>query len=116
MARIGWLHQLFESYLQNEEIDDDEDDDEEEKRKKAVRCHYPHNPASISKDKMRQLVEEVNPDMEDDEFESRFRRIDSDGSGVIEFDEFVGWIYTDDIAVVGSANRKMPIEELATAH
>merc|ERR1712151_826718 len=119
MARVAWLHQLFESYLQPEEAEEEqiqEESDEEAEGKQVVRCNYPENPASIKKGQMRDLISEVNPDLEEADFEARFRRIDHDGNGSIEFDEFVYWIHEDDIAVVGGAGRKMPIEELAVAH
>lgn len=107
MARMTWLHELFESYLVPEE--------DAPKDGPPPACGYPENPASIHKPQMRALVSEVNPNLTEAEFDARFRRIDEDGSGEIEFDEFVAWVHNDEIQVVGSA-RKMPTAELAQAY
>lgn len=56
---------------------------------------------------------ELQPDITPAEFEARFRRIDSDGSGHIEFDEFMAWVHGDDVAVVGSEVKKPSFEDLA---
>merc|ERR1711862_541437 len=67
----------------------------------------------ISKAQMRDLMNEVRPDMPQEEFDMRFRRIDEDGSGMIEFDEFVTWVREDEVRIVGASARKMSFEELA---
>jgi hypothetical protein len=79
-VRIEWLHEQFKEML-----DEGEED------------NYPTDPASLSKDKMRDLYQDLKPDMNDDEFEAQFEEIDEDGSGEIEFDEFIRWIYMEEI-------------------
>jgi len=107
MARMEWLHRLFESFL---EPDPD-------KPGVVPCCLYPECPAAIKKDQMRQLIMEVRPDMEDQEFESRFRRIDVDQSGMVEFDEFVTWVREDEVRVAGAApSQKMSFVELAQVY
>jgi len=108
MARLQWLHELFESYLIP--------DEDAPKDAPPPTCGYPDDPASLLKPQMRALVSEVNPNLTEAEFEARFRRIDEDGSGEIEFDEFVAWVHNDEIQVVGGGNRKMPLAELAQAY
>merc|ERR1712137_984772 len=101
MARMEWLYQLFESYLQG-----DEDS--------PVKYGYPDNPGSITKDQMRDLLKDLNPELTEPEFEARFLRIDEDGSGNIEFDEFAQWIHNDEVQVVGiTGGAKKSLEELA---
>merc|ERR1712125_177882 len=66
---------------------------------------------------MRDLMGEVRPEMEEPEFAAKFKRIDSDGSNVIEFDEFVIWVREDEIHISGGANEhRMTFEELAHHH
>ncbi|CAE8662617.1 unnamed protein product, partial [Polarella glacialis] len=76
-------------------------------------CLYPEFPAAIGKKQMFALMSEVQPGLSMPEFEARFRRIDNDGSGMIEFDEFVTWVRDDEVQVVGVSSRKMTFEELA---
>jgi len=106
MARIEWLHQLFASYLDPDPARPDE----------VPVDNYPDDPASIGKQRMRELVMEVQPDLGDSEFEARFMRIDSDGTGQVEFDEFVMWMQQDEIRVTGDDVKKMTFEELASSH
>jgi len=107
MARITWLHELFEEYLAEEDAPGEGP---------PPRCGYPERPASIRKAQMRALVSDVNPNLTEAEFEARFRRIDGDGSGEIEFDEFVAWVHNDEIQVVGPSSRKLSPAELAQAY
>mmetsp|Transcript_52826 Transcript_52826/g.123584 ORF Transcript_52826/g.123584 Transcript_52826/m.123584 type:complete len:741 (+) Transcript_52826:52-2274(+) len=100
MARMQWLHALFETFLPHESGSD-----------VHPTCRYPDNPAAIPKTAMRELIREIHPHLTDSEFEARFARIDSDGSGVIEFDEFVNWVREDEVHVVGG--QKMTFEELS---
>jgi Ca2+-binding EF-hand superfamily protein len=103
MARMEWLHQLFESYLQSDE-----------EGAPIVVCNYPSDSGILSKDQMRSLLSEMNPDLTEPEFEARFNRIDEDGSGEIEFDEFVNWVCEDEVDVVGfSGGEKRSFQELA---
>lgn len=107
MSRMEWLHRLFESFL------------EPDPKNPGVPpvCLYPDAPASIKKDHMRALMKELRPTMEEVEFEARFRRIDSDGSNQIEFDEFVMWVREDEVRVAGAgAMEKMTFEELAVVY
>jgi len=106
LERIKWLHQLFESYLGPDPNNPDE----------SLVDDYPDNPAFIDKETMMKLTKEVQPDLGISEFEARFQRIDRDGSGKIEFDEFVTWIHADEVRVMGDLNKKMSFEELAAAH
>lgn len=103
LARLQWLHELFEGFLQT-------DDGE------PVFCNYPEDPATLNKAQMKTLIEEVKPDISDAEFEARFNRIDEDGSGLIEFDEFAIWVRQDEVRIVGASARKMDFEELAALH
>jgi PAS domain-containing protein len=99
LSRIDWLHQVFESFLD------------------GGTCLYPDVPGYITKDQMRKLVLAVNTDLSDGEFEARFKRIDEDGSGMIEFDEFVQWTHADDVKVGGDGEApKMTFEELAVEY
>jgi Ca2+-binding EF-hand superfamily protein len=106
LERIKWLHQLFESYLGPDPNNPDE----------LLVDNYPDDPAFIDKETMMKLAMEVQPDLGISEFEARFQRIDRDGSGQVEFDEFVAWIHSDEIRVMGDLNKKMTFEELAAAH
>jgi len=109
MARIDWLHQLFESFLPPDPNAGPNDP--------PPCCLYPDCPAAIPKAQMKNLISEMKPDLTEAEFEMRFSRIDEDGSGMVEFDEFVQWIYTDDVKVAGSAGgAKMSFDELADMH
>lgn len=74
MIRLNWLHEQFIALL-----DDGVDD-------------YPDNPSALSKDQMMDLIEQLQPDITPEEFEIKFAQVDSDGSGQIEFDEFVEWM------------------------
>merc|ERR1719335_445860 len=95
------MYQLFESYLYG----DGED---------TTKYSYPDNPGSITKEQMRDILREMNPELTDPEFEARFLRIDEDGSGTIEFDEFAGWVHDDEVQVVGiTGGEKRSVEELA---
>merc|ERR1719326_100276 len=94
------MHQLFEGFLQT-------DDGE------PMFCNYPAEPGVLNKDQMKNLMAEVKPDMTDEEFEARFQRIDEDGSGEIEFDEFAIWVRQDEVRIVGVSSRKLSLQELA---
>jgi Ca2+-binding EF-hand superfamily protein len=101
MARMEWLYNLFESYLNG--------DGEE-----GSKYSYPDNPGSITKDHMREILREMNPDLTDPEFEARFLRIDEDGSGTVEFDEFAMWVHDDEVDVVGiTLGENRGVEQLA---
>jgi Ca2+-binding EF-hand superfamily protein len=103
VARLNWLHALFEGFLATE---DDEGP--------APTCGYPENPASLSKEQMRGLMMELKPDLTNPEFEAHFRRVDEDGSGLVEFDEFVTWLCENEINITGvKGSRKMTFVELA---
>lgn len=102
-ARMDWLYDLFESYVQKEDV--------EEMTKLPQK--YPEHSLALTKDQMRPMIEEMKPDITPAEFEARFHRIDEDGSGEIEFDEFVTWIHEDEVHV---KQCKMTMEELAVAH
>jgi len=107
MSRIEWLHRLFESFLERDKNNPDE----------VPVCLYPEAPAALSKNKMRNLMKELRPDMEEVEFEMRFRRIDVDMSNEVEFDEFVIWVREDEVRVAGAAPlQKMSFEELAVVY
>jgi len=100
--RLGFFHDLFESFLPANEDGSN------------ATCDYPENPAVIDKKTMFLLLKQVQPTLNEAEFEARFRRLDGDSSGKIEFDEFVKWVYDDEVEVVGSAEKvKRTFEELA---
>jgi Ca2+-binding EF-hand superfamily protein len=103
MSRLQWLHQLFEGFLVPNADGSQQT------------CNYPEHPAFLLKDHFRDLMTEVNPDLTEDDFAARFQRIDSDGSGMIEFDEFVVWVREDEVRVVGSS-KKLSFPELADIH
>jgi len=107
MSRLDWLHKLFESYLQP---------DSDDPNAPAPCCLYPECPASLDKEQMRTLVTEVEPNLSRAEFEARFTRIDKDGSGMIEFDEFAMWIHSSEIRIAGNAACKMTFEEIANRY
>jgi Ca2+-binding EF-hand superfamily protein len=104
LSRMDWLHRLFESYLEGDGVS-------------KPRCYYPEKPAAITKAQMRPLMVGLRPDMEDEEFAARFKRIDRDSSGNVEFDEFVTWVREDEVRV-GGANplQRMSYEELAIVY
>jgi Ca2+-binding EF-hand superfamily protein len=106
VARLKWLHTLFEGFLVNE--DDPEGP--------PPKCGYPDDPASLTKEQMKGLILELNPKTTDPEFESHYRRIDIDGGGAVEFDEFVVWLSENQINLTGQTSRKMTIAELAGFH
>jgi len=102
MARMNWLHRLFESYLG------------EDSAGEARICGYPEDPASLTVEQMRGIMSDVRPDMGEAEFLSRFQRIDQDGSGLVEFDEFVCWLVDDEVSVGGGKVKShLPCHELA---
>eukprot|EP00931_Biecheleriopsis_adriatica_P079762 TRINITY_DN53104_c0_g1_i1.p1 TRINITY_DN53104_c0_g1~~TRINITY_DN53104_c0_g1_i1.p1 ORF type:complete len:739 (-),score=206.98 TRINITY_DN53104_c0_g1_i1:152-2368(-) len=99
-GRLNFFHDLFESFLPPQEDGT------------PGACLYPQCPASIDKKTMFRLVAEVQHAMGEAEFEARFRRIDKDNSGLIEFDEFVQWIHDDEVQLV-DATQKPTFDELA---
>ena len=54
---------------------------------------------ALSKGEMRDLYADIKPDMTDEDFETSFVEIDKDGSGEIEFDEFVFWLFLEEVAL-----------------
>merc|ERR1719473_310073 len=58
---------------------------------------YPANPSALDYEMMRELYGDLKPDITDEEFAAQFKAIDTDGSGEIEFDEFVKWISEEEI-------------------
>lgn len=96
-VRIEWLHEQFKAML-----DEGEED------------NYPMDPASLSKEKMRELYADLKPDMADDEFDQQFEEIDEDGSGEIEFDEFIRWIYMEEIDLGEDDEEDEEFEEEAS--
>jgi len=62
---------------------------------------------------MKGLILELNPNLSDQEFEAHYRRIDLDGGGAVEFDEFVTWLSENQINLTGVSTRKMTFKELA---
>lgn len=98
-GRLDFFHELFEGFLQQSDP--------------GKQCAYPECPASLDKTTMFSLISELQPTISEAELEARFRRIDADGTGQIEFDEFVRWVYDDEVAVIGAGAKKMTLEELA---
>lgn len=100
--RLMFFHDLFESFLPVREDGS------------PGTCGYPDNPSVIDRKTMFSLLKQLQPTLTEAEFEARFKRLDNDASGVIEFDEFVRWVYDDEVEVVGSAEKvKRTFEELA---
>jgi hypothetical protein len=102
MARMLWLHKIWESYVQ-------ESGD-------AQRCLYPQNPAQLKKQHVQEMMAELLPHLTTDEFEECFQKIDSDGNGTLEFDEFVVWISEDEVRLRGSIGYQGSFEHLALDH
>jgi hypothetical protein len=50
---------------------------------------YPENPQFLTKDAMREMFDTNFPEVDEEEFENLFEMVDFDGSGEIEFDEFL---------------------------
>jgi len=100
-GRLDFFHDLFESFLPKT------------KDGKMGVCLYPECPAVINKKTMQALIQEVQPGVSEDEFDARFRRIDNDGSGLIEFDEFARWVHEEEVQITGSMAQKMSFEELS---
>lgn len=105
ISRLEWLHKLFESFLQPDVPGG-----------LAPVCLYPECPASLNKEQMRALVSEVEPHLSHAQFDARFKRLDSDGSGLIEFDEFAAWVHSSDVRVAGASTIKMTFEEIANRY
>lgn len=103
MARLEWLHKLFESFLSPDP----------DPNAPAPCCLYPECPASLDKEEMRALVNEVEPGLSRPQFDARFKRLDQDGSGLIEFDEFAHWVHSSDVRIAGKSAIKMTFEEIA---
>jgi len=80
ITRLEWLHEQFRSFLPEGVVDT-----------------YPVDAAALSKGEMRDLYADLKPDMNDADFENAFVEIDKDGSGEIEFDEFVFWLFLEEI-------------------
>lgn len=91
MARMYWLHKQFEGFLQPPRA-----------------CGYPEDPAALSKKDLQDLMAEVRPAMTLAEFDQKFRVIDSDGSGEVEFDEFVKWLREDELELDADETEKKP--------
>jgi len=104
MARIHFLYDLFEGFF-------NQDEDPE-----AANHSYPENPGALSRDRMWDLMKEVKSDLTTPEFDARFQRIDEDGSGTIEFDEFVRWVREDEVRIVSTNDGKMSLNDLAAEH
>lgn len=98
-GRLVFFHELFEGFLKQSDP--------------SKQCAYPECPASLDKKTMFNLIAELQPHITEAELEARFRRIDRDGTGTVEFDEFVRWVYDDEVAVIGAGAKKMPLEDLA---
>ena len=79
--RLDWLHDQFKALLA------------------GGHDGYPEDPNALSRDQVKQLIDGLQPDITADEFELKFNQIDQDGSGQIEFDEFVEWMTLDKIEV-----------------
>merc|ERR1712224_627045 len=95
---MHWLHAQFEGFFPP--IDG-----------VAQKCGYPDNPAALSKNDVKNLMAEVKHDMTLAEFEQKFVHIDIDGSGELEFDEFVQWLGEDELELDGEADTGKPTKE-----
>jgi hypothetical protein len=80
VTRLEWLHEQFRAFLPEGVVDT-----------------YPVNAAALSRAEMRDLYADLKPEMQDEDFEAAFVEIDKDGSGEIEFDEFVFWLFLEEI-------------------
>jgi len=98
MARMQWLHAQFVDFLPP--VDG-----------AKQRCGYPENPAALSKHDVQMLMAEVKPEMTLAEFEVKFNHIDTDGSGELEFDEFVQWLGEDELELDAEADKTKPSKE-----
>merc|ERR1719379_1260513 len=98
MARMHWLHAQFVEFLPPV-------------GGVPQRCGYPENPAALTKNDVQNLMAEVKPDMTLAEFEQKFIQIDTDGSGELEFDEFVQWLGEDELELDGEADKTKPTKE-----
>merc|ERR1719156_480772 len=98
MARMHWLHAQFVEFLPP--IDG-----------VKQRCGYPENPAALTKNDVKQLMAEVRPDMTLVEFDQKFIQIDTDGSGELEFDEFVQWLGEDELELDAEVEKTKPSKE-----
>jgi len=98
MARMHWLHAQFVDFLKP--ID-------------GVKptCGYPENPAALTRNDVKSLMAEVKPEMTLAEFEEKFDHIDTDGSGELEFDEFVQWLGEDELELDATADTTKPSKE-----
>jgi len=81
-SRLQWLHDQFKAFLPEGVVD-----------------NYPVDAAALSKAEMRDLYADLKPEMSDAEFEESFEEIDKDGSGEIEFYEFVFWLFLEEIGL-----------------
>jgi hypothetical protein len=81
LIRVNWLHDQFKALIPGG-ID-----------------AYPENPAALSREEIHALTLELQPDMTEKEFSQKFFAIDGDGSGQIEFDEFIEWMCLEKIDI-----------------
>jgi Ca2+-binding EF-hand superfamily protein len=98
MARMHWLHAQFVDFLPLV-------------GGVKQRCGYPENPAALTRNDVQSLMAEVKPDMTIAEFEQKFIQIDTDGSGELEFDEFVQWLGGDELELDAEADKTKPTKE-----
>ena len=82
ISRLEWLHEQFKSQLPE-----------------GVEDTYPIDAAALSKGEMRDLYADLKPEMTDEDFDAAFVEIDKDGSGEIEFDEFVFWLFLEEVSL-----------------
>lgn len=104
VKRLEFLHELFETFL------------EPDQDGQPATCEYPDKPAAIGKVQMFSLLRMLNPNISEAEFDARFRRIDEDRSGKVEFDEFATWIHEDQVQCVGTKSKKMTLQDLASCY
>eukprot|EP00933_Yihiella_yeosuensis_P030107 TRINITY_DN23785_c0_g1_i1.p1 TRINITY_DN23785_c0_g1~~TRINITY_DN23785_c0_g1_i1.p1 ORF type:complete len:751 (+),score=162.74 TRINITY_DN23785_c0_g1_i1:39-2255(+) len=102
--RLDWLHELFESFLPPNQDGSHQV------------CGYPDQPAALGKAVMFKMLQDLNSAITEAEFEARFRRIDTDNSEMVEFDEFCTWVSEDEVQVMGASAPKMSFEDLASMY
>merc|ERR1712085_12884 len=69
----------------------------------GVKCNYPGEPGALTKWQIRRCFTEFFPETEEDDFEDAFSNVDFNGSGEIEFDEFLDFGF--DTVLQGYSNN-----------
>merc|ERR1712094_23525 len=77
---IHYVHHLFMDLLPEDEEDD-----------------YPSKPASLAKNRIRELQKQINPNASDADFETQYHLVDMESKGALTFDEALEVVGLEDL-------------------